>query len=324
MPNGKRTAALIWNPAAGRAEEELALVRETLEQHFTLTVYETCQARDADICAREAVAAQPDVVIAAGGDGTVSLVASALVGTQTPLAVLPRGTANSIAAGLGISDDLMEAAQTLAEGEARWVDTARANGRTMVLHASVGLHAATIVNTPREAKNRWGVLAYLAEGLSALRDLEPFQVEMETESEVVRCRATNVTIANVAPLKTLLAQGPALVSPDDGQLDVTIVTATGIAEAVATGFHLLRTAAQGEPATRDNIGFLAARRVRIVSDPPQPLLIDGERAGEGVLTVQIHPHSLRVIVPAAPPAPPPEAPPDDKLEGLPGLEIELK
>lgn len=331
----RRHAALVFNPAAGRAREDLEALRAGLEPHFELAVYETCRDRDADVCARRALELGADLVIAAGGDGTVSLVAGAMVGSEAALGIVARGTSNSIATGLGIPTDLEGAMRTLVEGEAHPVDTARANGRAMILHASVGFHAAAVGYTPRQAKNRWGMLAYIKEGLAQIADFEPFQVELETDDEIVRCRATNVTVANVAPLKTVLAQGPASLSPADGALDVTIVAATGLAEAVVTGLHLLRTAAQGEPATRDNVGFLTARRLHVRTDPPQPLLIDGEKAGEGAaVSIECLPASVKVVLPATaleelggasgPPTPDEREPEQEKLAGLPGLQIEPK
>lgn len=319
-----RKAALIFNPVSGLGTRDLEDLREALAQHFDVRVFETCREHDADVCARDAIAEKPDLVIAAGGDGTVSLVAGALVGTNIPLGIVARGTSNSIAGGLGIPTDGRGAIETIAAGEPRVVDTARANGRMMMLHASVGFHAAAVSRTTRDAKNRWGILAYVKEGIANLADLEQFHLEIENESEIVRCRAVNVTVANVAPVKTVLAQGPAVVDPEDGALDVTIVAASNFAEVVLTGLHLFRTAATADPATRANVGFLPARRLRIDTDPPQPLLIDGEQAGSGRLVVECLPHSLTVIVPRDRETAAVQETSDEKLEGLPELEIEPK
>ncbi len=307
------------NPAAGLGSD-LDHLRALLEPHFELSVLATCPTRDADECARAALADAPDLVIAAGGDGTVSMVASSLIGTKTPLGIVPRGTANSIAAGLGIPTDDVGVLETLVGGEPVAVDTARANGRPMLLHASVGLHAATIAGTPRASKNRWGVLAYVKEGIAQLAELEQFDVTVETEREVVRCRAINVTAANVAPRKTLLAQGPSVVSPVDGVVDVTIVAASSLADVVAVGLHLLRTSASGEPVTRDNVGFLSATRVRITATPEQPVLIDGEPAGSGPLEIVSVPRSLLVVTPRDQ-RPARRDVEEEKLEGLPELEV---
>lgn len=317
-----RRAALVFNPACARAEEGLDTIRAGLAAHFDVTVVETSRERDADACAKVALASKPDLVIAAGGDGTVSMVAGALVGTDVPLGIIARGTSNSIAAGLDIPTDLAGAIGVIVTGAPHRIDTARANGRSMLLHAAIGLHAAAVGHAPREAKSRWGVLAYLAEGLIEIGDLEPFAVEIETERETVRCRATNVMVANVAPLKTLFAQGPSVVDSDDGELDVTIVAAASLADVVVTGLHLFRTSSRGEAVTRENVGYLSAKRVRIVTDPPQPLLVDGEPAGDGPLDVSCVPSSLIVIGAEIRHSPPDEAP--EKLAGLPDLEVAPK
>lgn len=325
----KRRAALVLNPAAGTAtaDEDADAIIAALSEHFEVAVVKTCKERDADVCARHALESRPHVVVACGGDGTVSLAASALVGTGVPLGIIARGTSNSIGAGLGVPADAREAIDVIANGEPRVVDTARANGRTMLLHASVGFHAATVASTPRDAKNRWGVLAYVKEGLVQLADLAQFHVEITTEKEVVQCRAVNVTVANVAPAKTVLAQGPAAIVPDDGALDVTIVAATTLGEVVLAGLDLLRSTARGEAATRDNVGYLTAARVRIVADPPQALLVDGEVVDDDALDIECVPASLTVMVPRAvvEEAAEAETPPaETKLEGLPDLDVEPK
>ncbi|WP_437680260.1 YegS/Rv2252/BmrU family lipid kinase [Sorangium sp. So ce131] len=322
----ERRAALILNPAAGHAGDAVASLPARLQGAFTLSVYETTQDRCAATCAEAARRDGASLVIAAGGDGTVSSVASALLGTDTCLGILPLGTANSIAHTLGIPSALDAAMDVLVQGEPVQVDAARANGRTMVLLSALGLHADTVGETPQDAKQRWGVLAYIGTGLKKLMSLEPFQVEIETEDQRIHCRATAVTIANMAPARTVLAQGPAVVSPADGQLDLTIVSATTLVEAVATGLHLLKTAIDGEPVERDNVGFLAVRKVRVTTDPPQHVLIDGEEAGTTPLVVECLPGALKVMVPRREEVPlPPSAPEvEAKLEGLPDLEIEPK
>jgi diacylglycerol kinase family enzyme len=216
----------------------------------------------------------------------------------------------------------------------RAIDAARANGRFMLLHAALGFHAATIGETSREAKNEWGMLAYVAEGLDQLRTLEPFEVEIHVgrlgqpdhadsqDHEVIRCSATNVAVANIAPRKTLMARGPASVSPEDGLLDVTIVAASTLREVVVAGFQLLRTTLQGEPAAHDGIGYFSTPSLTITTRPPQPILIDGEPCGEGVLHVECIPEAIRVLVPRAAAIDPPVDEPATQLEGLPDIEHE--
>lgn len=316
-----RRAALVWNPAAGSASAELSAVAEALGRTFALTVLETSCERDADACAAEALAGDPALVIAAGGDGTVSLVASRLVGTEVPLAVLPLGTSNSFARALGIPLDLAGAIENACSGQARSIDTARAAGRTALLFTSVGFHADAIGETSREAKNRWGLLAYVASGLQRLATLEPFAVELETDREIVRCRATNVTVANLAPPRTLVAQGPTAVCGDDGRLDITLIAVEGLAEGLSAALHLYRSCLAEAAATRDDIGYLPVRKATIRATPAQRVMIDGEDVGETPVTIECVPRSLRVLAPAAPT---PATSDERKLEGLPELAVERK
>jgi YegS/Rv2252/BmrU family lipid kinase len=317
----KPRAALVWNPVAGLARDDLPEVVAALEQTYALEVFETSPERDADACAAAALATDPALVIAAGGDGTVSLVASRLIGGEVPLAVIPRGTANSFARALAIPLDLEGALANACSGKVHAIDTARAAGRAALLFASVGFHADAIGETSREAKNRWGLLAYIATGLQRLSELVPFAVELETESEIIRCKVTNVAVANLAPLHTLFAQGPTAVCGDDGKLDVTLIAVQGLGAGIGAALHLYRSGLSQNPASRDDIGFLPVTRVTIRADPPQRVLVDGEDVGETPVTVECVPLSLRVLVPEPPPA---EACDQRKLEGLPELEVEPK
>jgi YegS/Rv2252/BmrU family lipid kinase len=315
--------ALVCNPRAGGATgATLAQLRARLG---AVTCYELDGACDVDRCVRAAVAGGAELVIAAGGDGTVSAVAAELIGhPRTHLGVLPIGTSNSFAAALGIPADLDGALELLSTPQRRVIDAALVTGptdrRVMILHTMVGFHADAIETTTTEAKRRWGVLAYAASAMRQLAGLEPFAVQLTTDDHVIRCRATAVAVANVAPLKTVLAHGPSHLLADDGRVDLTIVAAETIAEAIATGVHLYRSARDGEPAARANIGSFSAARVVIAAVPPQRVLVDGEPFGETPITVETLPRALTVIAP--PPAtaegPPIEAP----LLGLPDLEID--
>src|SRR5690606_20862699 len=156
--------------------------------------------------------------------------------------------------------------------------------------------------------------------LRNLLELDPFEVELETESHRIRCRATSVMVANLAPPRSILAQGPAVVRPDDDLLDVTLIATNDLASAVASGLHLLRTASRNEPAERDRIGFFPCRRVRITTAEPQKVSVDGEVTGTTPVEVACRPRSLRVLVPQG--ALDDAGPPDARLSGLPDLEVE--
>jgi YegS/Rv2252/BmrU family lipid kinase len=317
-----RSACLIFNPVAGQSnpDQDLAQIRAILEPAMDLEILLTTEEVDADELAKEAIARNVEALIASGGDGTLSAVAAALVGTNIPLGVIPRGTANAFAAALGLPDTIPAACETILGGATRQVDAAFCNGKPMVLLAGIGFEAETVEKADREAKNRFGLLAYILAGFKQLQEMEAFEAEIETEDRIITVNAVAVTVANAAPATSILAQGPAGVVFDDGLLDLTVVAPANVAGAIAASYHLFRTALTGNPTNRDDIGYLRANRCKITTNPPQKVVLDGEIVGTTPLEVECIPRGLTILVPPVTI----EMPLEEKLEGLPGLTVEYK
>ncbi|MEO0769265.1 MAG: diacylglycerol kinase family protein, partial [Cyanobacteria bacterium J06649_4] len=209
---------LIFNPASGQGNpiSELALICRCIEAQTSLTVIETSADIPVGEQTKEAIAQGADCIIASGGDGTVSGVARELINTDLVLGIIPRGTANAIAAGFGISDSIENACQTILEGMPRKVDTALCNGKTLLLLAGVGLEADIIEQANRELKNKIGTAAYILSAFRQVQDLSQFHVELETPDRIITVEASGITVANVAPATSVLAQGNSDVVPYDG------------------------------------------------------------------------------------------------------------
>jgi YegS/Rv2252/BmrU family lipid kinase len=252
---------------------------------------------DLGALARKAVQGGAAAVVAGGGDGTVSAVAAALVGTDVALGILPLGTSNSIADALGLPTDIPSACAVIARGERRAVDTAHIGEHSMLLMAAIGLQARAVTEATPEAKARLGVIAYVGKALEVLLDQEPFTVDLEfPEGPCLRLVAHAVTIANLVPPRSVLAQGPPAVVPDDGLLDVTIVAFSGALDALATSVHLYARALAGLPAERDGVAFTRVAKLTVRAEPAQELMIDGEHVGCTPFTVECRPRSLQVLV----------------------------
>ncbi|HEY9822134.1 MAG TPA: YegS/Rv2252/BmrU family lipid kinase [Candidatus Sericytochromatia bacterium] len=317
----KRSACLIFNPVAGQSdpEQDLLTIRTLLEPEIDLDIQLTTPEIDAGQLAKEAVDRGVHMIIASGGDGTLSATAEALVGTNIPLGVISRGTANAFASALGIPDAIEAACETILGGITKVVDAAMCNGKPMVLLAGIGFEAEVVEKADRESKNRLGMMAYIVAGVQQLREFETFEVTIETEEKVVTVTAAAVTIANAAPPTSILAQGPAGIIYDDGLLDLTVVAPQTRAGAVASAYHLLQTALRGDAAERDDIGYLRAQRIKVTTDPPQKVVLDGEVIGTMPIEVECVPGGLTILVPETE-----ELEYSDKLEGLPELTVEQK
>ena len=317
----KRSACLIFNPVAGQSdpEQDLSSIRALLEPEIDLDIRLTTPDVDAGQLAQEAVKQGVHTIIASGGDGTLSAAAEALVGTSIPLGVISRGTANAFASALGIPDTIEAACQTILAGTTKVVDTALCNGKPMVLLVGIGFEAEVVEKADRETKNRLGMLAYILAGVKQLRDFDTFEATIETDDRIITVNAAAVTIANAAPPTSILAQGPAGIIYDDGLLDLTVVAPENRAGAIASAYHLLQTALRGDPAERDDIGYMRARRIKVTTNPPQKVVLDGEIIGTMPIEVECVPGGLTILVPVTE-----DVQFLEKLEGLPELTIEQK
>lgn len=316
-----RSACLIFNPVAGQGDPDVDLeqIRASLETEFELEIYLTTQEIGADRLAQEAVKQGFQTIIASGGDGTLSAAATALVGTDIAFGIISRGTANAFATALEIPDTIEAACQTILQGKTRKVDVAYCNGQPMVLLAGIGFEAETVELADRDAKNRLGMLAYVLAGVQQLKNLETFEVQIETEDKIVTVSAAAVTVANAAPPTSILAQGPSGIVVDDGLLDLTIVAPVNKAGAIAAAYHLFQSASAGTAVEREDIGYLRASRFKITANPPQKVVLDGEMVGSTPIDVECVPKGLNIFVPLVE-----EEEPLEKLEGLPDLVVETK
>ncbi|MBD1808208.1 YegS/Rv2252/BmrU family lipid kinase [Microcoleus sp. FACHB-SPT15] len=317
----KRSACLIFNPVAGQSDpdQDLSQIQALLDPEFDLDIRLTTPEVDASELAYDAVARGVHMVIASGGDGTLSAAAEALVGTNIPLAIISRGTANAFASALNIPDTIEGACQTILGGVTKVIDAAQCNGKPMVLLVGIGFEAEMVEKADREAKNRLGLLAYVLAGVQQLREFETFEVELETEDRVIKVSAAAVTIANAAPPTSIFAQGPAGIIYDDGLLDLTVVAPANRTVAIASAYHLLQTAIRGDAAERDDIGYLRARRIKVTTQPPQKVVLDGEILGTTPVEVECIPGGLTICVPQIE-----EEQPHERLEGLPELAVETR
>lgn len=314
-------ACLIFNPVAGQGDPDvdLAEIESLLRPAIDLEVVVTTADCEPGELAKAAIERGAEAIIASGGDGTLSAVAAALMSTNIPLGIISRGTANAFANALDLPTTIPESCESIVGGYTQTVDMARCNGLPMVLLAGIGFEAETVNLADRNAKNRFGMLAYILAGLKQIGNLEQFEVEIELEDKTISVSAAAITIANAAPATSILAQGGSEVVFDDGMLDLTIVAPATPLVAIATAFELLSSTLRGMASQREDVGFLRAKNFKVTANPPQKVVLDGEVIGTTPIEVECIPGGLTVFAPLVE-----EIQPVEKLEGLPNLKIDLK
>jgi YegS/Rv2252/BmrU family lipid kinase len=294
-----RVAHLIFNPVSGQGnpQDDLLKIRQWLTPHLQLQVHLTTPDSSPKTLAEDAIAAGADLLIASGGDGTVSAVAGAVMGTDIPLGVIPRGTANAFAVALDIPTNLRGACGTIVAGLVQTVDAARCNGLPMILLAGVGFEAETVERANRETKSRWGTLAYIFAGLQQLNAQQLFDTTIEVDGNTSKFQAAAITVANAAPPTSVLAQGSGQVIASDGLLDITIGSPQSALQAIDTAVKLFGNALIRTEMELDGVVQLQATTVRVTTEPPQKVVVDGEITGMTPIEVECLPQSLKVFAP---------------------------
>jgi diacylglycerol kinase family enzyme len=202
-PAPSRRCLVVLNASAGlkRGEEIATRVRNALAAARLEATVRPSSGRDVgDLARRAAVDPRFDVVVAAGGDGTVSAVAGALAGTEKPLAVLPVGTLNHFAKDLGLPLDLEAAARVIATAVPRRIDVGEVNGRVFVNNSSVGVYPRVVRERERlrARMGRWigKGIAMIWAIVAVLLRLTPVSVRIRWEGREVPRRTTFVFVGN--------------------------------------------------------------------------------------------------------------------------------
>jgi YegS/Rv2252/BmrU family lipid kinase len=288
-------AAVVVNPTKHhdggkfRAEVSEAMAAQGWSEPLWL---ETTPEETGRGLAEAAVAEKVDVVMASGGDGTVTACAEGVAGSGVPLAVLPAGTGNLLARNLGLPLALAEALAVALNGQDRRLDVGSANGHSFVAMAGIGFDAMLLDSASEPLKKRLGWVAY---SLSALRHLwaRPTRATLRADGgRVLRRRASGIIIGNVGALQGGVSLLPHA-EPDDGLLDLLVLTAWGW-----TGWLALTVDVFLRRTRTGRVVHSEFRELRVQLDRPQLWELDGEVMGStSELVVEVQPGRLLVRVP---------------------------
>ena len=291
MLSEKTTYTFIVNPVSGRKGKRalLAAIPRFLPAgtpYETLTTQRPGHATD---LARETSA---DVVVAVGGDGTVSEVAKGLLGSRQALGILPCGSGDGLALHLGQSRRPRRAVRNLAEGTVQEMDAARMDGTPFFCTAGVGLDAIVAWKFARSPRR--GLGTYIAKAWETWKTYRGEDFEIEVDGTSVRTRAVIVTVGNANQWGNQARITP-LASVCDGQLDVTVVLPFRTVEIPFLAARLLLGKAAGSRRVR----CLRGRRIRIRRAEEGPAHRDGDPCTMGrEILFEAVPAALRVVVPA--------------------------
>ena len=298
-PAGSRSIPVFLNAKAGgeHAREEAEKLRQAFaEAGADADVRLLREGEDLRAAAREALKGRPAVLVAAGGDGTVSTLADVVRGTDTALGVLPAGTLNHLAKDLGISLEPAVAVHTIVHGRRARVDVGEVNGTAFVNNASLGIYPKLVAEREKQQRRlgRSKRTAMLWAGLAVLQRPPLLALRLELEGEVQALRSPFVFVGNNDYRMEGFEIGTRA-RLDAGFLDVYTTRRGSAFALVGLALHALF----GRLRQADDFMEADVRSLRVESRRRRLLVaIDGEvRMMDTPLEFRILPRALQVMVP---------------------------
>jgi diacylglycerol kinase (ATP) len=320
-------AELIYNPSGGQVavRHQLDGVVAFLQRHgWSVAVRETGAPLQATELARQAVSRGAEIVVAAGGDGTISEVANGLADTEAALGVLPVGTTNSWALQMGIPalnpmlpgaqvakmvssleekmarplpanyyrKLLLDAARVLLEGRTVVVDMGELSDRRFLMWTGIGFDATVVRSVSLKDKKRLGSWAYVLPALQAARLYSDTKVRLNLDGKVVNVNTPFIVISNIQLYGGGLEIGPRA-RINDGRLDVCIFKGGGFFTFVNQAMKVLTHRHLQDPM----VEYYQCHEIVVESARPLPVHVDGETFGTTPVAIRTVPSSLKVIVP---------------------------
>ncbi|WP_368505779.1 diacylglycerol kinase [Alkalihalophilus sp. As8PL] len=274
-----KKARLIYNPTSGREQirKNLAYVLERLEK----AGYETsAHATTGEGCAKKAakLAAErgADLVIAAGGDGTIFEVVNGLaeLDKRPMLGLIPAGTTNDFARALHIPKEIEKACDILCDGHTEPIDIGRVNDKYFINIAAGGTLTELTYEVPSKMKTMVGQLAYYIKGLEKLPQVAPTHVKIEYDGKLFEGEIMMFLVSNTNSVGGFERLAPKA-SLQDGMFDFIVVKKISFPEFL----HLTTLAMRGEHLTHPKVMYVQANRIKVHVESDMQLNLDGEHGG---------------------------------------------
>jgi diacylglycerol kinase (ATP) len=270
-------------------------LRRVLERRGLTDVFwrEVGKSRFAPEQVRRALAEDVDLIYVWGGDGMVQRCVDVVAGSEAAVAIIPAGTANLLATNLGIPKEIDAAVEVGLTGERRSIDVGRLNGECFAVMAGAGFDARMIGDADGGLKERVGRLAYVWTGAKNIRQ-KPFRAKIVVDgARWYDGEASCILLGNVGKLFGGV-EAFEDAHPDDGVLELGVVSADGVKEWAGT----IARAVVGTASKSPHAFTTKVHSVRIKLDRKVPYEIDGgDRKKVRKLRVEIQPGAVQICVP---------------------------
>ncbi|MFZ3591155.1 diacylglycerol kinase [Bacillus sp. DJP31] len=274
-----KRARIIYNPTSGREifKKNLPEVLQKLEQAgYEASCHATTEAGDATNAARIAVERKFDVVIAAGGDGTINEVVNGIAEQdyRPTLGIIPVGTTNDFARALGVPRTIEEATNIICEGKTLPIDLGKVNDTFFINIAGGGRLTELTYEVPSKLKTMLGQLAYYLKGIEILPSIKPTHVEIEYDGKFFEGEIMLFLVCNTNSVGGFEKLVPTA-DFSDGMFDLIILKKTNLADVI----RISTLAIKGEHMNDPSLIYTKANRIKVTSSEKMQLNLDGEYGG---------------------------------------------
>lgn len=277
-----------------KAKKALRSVINIFEKENYLVSVSTTRARFHATFIAKRKAKKYDLIVCLGGDGTLNEVFSGLVSLEKPpnLGYIPCGSTNDFASGLKLPKNILHSAKKIIKGKPLPIDVGNFNGRVFSYIASFGAFTQVSYATPQTAKNLWGHLAYLFEGIKDIKNIRPYRVKITADGKVYEDDYIFGAVTNAVSIGGVIKLDPKIAKLDDGLFELLLVkNPKNILE-----FNRIATRFLTRQFNDSLITFIQAKNIKIEAPEDMDWSLDGEYQ-KGCSDIQIinKSHAIKII-----------------------------
>lgn len=288
----QKKVVVIYNPFSGRKKVKglPELIHKHLDKnHFEVSVWPTEKADDVLLLTARAIREKADIVLAAGGDGTVNQIASGLVNTGIALGIIPLGSGNGFARHFAIPMDAVSALRSIAQCRVKQVDTVWFNRHCMVNVGGIGFDAH--ISSAFASRKKRGLKGYAITVLKHLNYKSRFYSIYSNGQLLWQGRAFMLAVANATQWGNNVVLHPGAL-PDDGQFNLVIIREFNAVDF----FSVLSSLLAGKLHSNSKSLVLTGTDFTVVRDEEGPVHVDGEPLWLGKeININIEPLSLNIL-----------------------------
>jgi len=292
-----KKARVIYNPSSGREliKKNLPYILDRLERAgYESSCHATTGKEDATVAAKLAAERNFDLVVAAGGDGTIYEVINGLAPfrERPTLGIIPTGTTNDFARALGIPREIDGACDILASGTVQDIDIGKVNQQYFINIAGGGTLTELTYEVPSKLKTVLGQLAYYMKGIEKLVLLRPTRMRIESKEKVIDEEIMMFLVANSHSIGGFEKLAPKA-NLQDGYFDVLVVKKTSIPEFIKLASYALR----GEHLDDERVIYFQTAELQVTSEHTVHLNLDGELGGQLPSQFRVLHKHLKILTP---------------------------